>query len=147
LARHALAPTDLELEVTESVAMHNTEATIDLLDRLRRMGVTLALDDFGTGYSSLSYLKLLPIDRLKLDRSFVIDIQSNQDDAAICAATIAMAHKLSLKVVAEGVENDAQLAYLAQFGVDFVQGYFLSRPLPATEMEAFLRTQLAMASA
>jgi len=139
LARAGVAPTDFELEITESVAMDDPRATIELLDRLRAMGIELAIDDFGTGYSSLSYLKLLPIQWLKLDRSFVMDIEHDPNDAAICSATIALAHSLGLGVIAEGVETAAQRDYLARLGCDVLQGYFFSKPLPAAEAEAYLR--------
>jgi diguanylate cyclase (GGDEF)-like protein/PAS domain S-box-containing protein len=138
LAAHGLTGEDIELEITESLAMQDPAATIDILKALRGMGVLLAVDDFGTGYSSLSYLKLLPIHRLKLDRSFVRDIESDPNDAAICAATIALAHNLGLEVVAEGIETRPQHDYLRRLGCDFGQGYLFSRPLPAAAATAFV---------
>jgi EAL domain-containing protein (putative c-di-GMP-specific phosphodiesterase class I) len=132
-------PRVLELEITESAAMANPEAAILHLRRFREMGVELAIDDFGTGYSSLSYLKLFPVNRLKIDRSFVKDIESDSDDAAIAAATIALAHKLGKEVIAEGVETEGQLSFLKDQQCDIIQGYFFSRPLPAAELAMFLR--------
>ena len=129
----------LELEITESTAMDNPEAAILHLRRLREMGVELAIDDFGTGYSSLSYLKLFPVNRLKIDRSFVKDLETDSDDAAIAAATIALAHKLGKEVVAEGVETEGQLRFLKDQQCDIIQGYFFSRPLPAAELAKFFR--------
>ena len=134
-----LDPRDLELEVTESVAMSDQERCIEQLRALRELGVKLAIDDFGTGYSSLSYLKLLPVDTLKLDRSFVQDIESNHNDLAICDATIALAHKLGLQVVAEGVETQTQRELLVRHHCDALQGYFICRPLSHERALAFIR--------
>jgi predicted signal transduction protein with EAL and GGDEF domain len=146
LAAQGLAASALRLEITESVAMQRPEQTVALLRELRRLGVGLAIDDFGTGYSSLSYLKQLPLNCLKLDRSFVSDIESDANDAAICAATISLAHNLGLAVVAEGVETAAQLSFLRSLGCDGVQGYFFSKPLPAPECAAFIESWLAVAA-
>jgi len=129
LERFALPPALLELEITESAAMEDPEATIRNLRSLKDLGVRLAIDDFGTGYSSLAYLKLFPIDRLKLDRTFVKDIETDPNDAAIGAATIGLAHMLNLKLIAEGVETPAQQAFLQRLGCDALQGYLCSRPL------------------
>ena len=119
--------------------MDNPEITIVHLRNLREMGVELAIDDFGTGHSSLSYLKLFPVNRLKIDRSFVKDIETDSDDAAIAAATIALAHKLGKEVVAEGVETEGQLGFLRAQQCDIIQGYFFSRPLPAEKLAYFVR--------
>jgi EAL domain-containing protein (putative c-di-GMP-specific phosphodiesterase class I)/ActR/RegA family two-component response regulator len=121
----------LELEITESIIMQNPDEAAATLHKLKEMGISLAIDDFGTGYSSLSYLKRFPIDRLKIDQSFVRDITTDPDDAAIAMAVIAMAHSLNLKVVAEGVETEAQLSYLHRRQCDEFQGYFFSRPEPS----------------
>jgi len=133
----------LELEITESVAMDNPEETILHLRRFKEMGVELAIDDFGTGYSSLSYLKLYPVNRLKIDRSFVKDLETSPDDSAIAAATISLAHALGKKVVAEGVETEGQLKFLREQQCDIVQGYYYSRPQPAAEIAVFLRDNLS----
>ena len=129
----------LEFELTESMVMHDVENAIAMLRELRQTGITLALDDFGTGYSSLAYLKRFPIDTLKIDRSFVRDIDREADDAAIAHAVIAMAHSLGLQVTAEGVENDEQLALLRQYGCNDFQGFLFSRPVPAEEFTLFLQ--------
>jgi EAL domain-containing protein (putative c-di-GMP-specific phosphodiesterase class I) len=143
LACYELAPTDIELEITESTAMQNPELTISILNHFSDMGIVLAIDDFGTGYSSLAYLKHLPIHRLKLDRSFVKDIETDANDAAICSATVALGHNLGLEMVAEGVETTAQRDYLAQLGCDIMQGYLYSKPLPADKAIEYLRQQAA----
>ncbi len=134
-----LDPTKLIFEITESVAMQQPDETVRILDILHDMGICLAIDDFGTGYSSLSYLRMFPIDHLKLDRSFVREIGESADSAAICDATIGLAHSLGMRLVAEGVETESELAYLRARGCDFVQGYLFSRPVPADEVMAFVR--------
>ena len=141
---YELGAEELELEITESAAMEDPEATIAVLNQFRGMRIALAIDDFGTGYSSLAHLKRLPIQRLKLDRSFVRDIESDPNDAHICRATIALAHSLGLEVVAEGVETEAQLRYLTDLGCDVIQGYYYSRPMAARDAEAFLVQHLQM---
>jgi diguanylate cyclase (GGDEF)-like protein/PAS domain S-box-containing protein len=132
-------PTHLDLEITESYAMQNPEAAIQTLRELKAVGMGLSIDDFGVGYSSLSYLKRLPIDTLKIDRSFVRDITTDPDDAAIVTAVIAMARTLKLMVVAEGVETEAQRAFLAAQGCDRAQGFLWSRAVPPDECEKLLR--------
>ena len=124
-------PHSLELEFTESVIMDNVENTVEIFRKLKEMGIQLSIDDFGTGYSSLNYLKHFPVDRIKIDRSFVSDVYNNQSDAAIIEAIVSMAQSLSLRVVAEGVENSDQLHSLAQLGCDEVQGYYLAMPMHA----------------
>jgi len=128
----------MDPETTESSLMHNPEETALLLGELSRQGFQLSVDDFGTGYSSLAYLKRFPLHALKIDRSFVIDIETNRDSAAIAAAVIALAHSLNLKVVAEGVEQEGQMAYLRGQKCDMAQGYLYGRPMPAEEFIAFL---------
>lgn len=129
LSEYRMEPGGLKFEITESAAMDNPEQAIQQLHRLREVGIELAIDDFGTGYSSLAYLKQLPIQTLKLDRAFVGDIDRDENDAAISAATVALAHNLGLKVVAEGVETAAQRDFLVAHGCDYLQGYLFSRPL------------------
>jgi diguanylate cyclase (GGDEF)-like protein/PAS domain S-box-containing protein len=130
----------LEIELTESLLLEATDSTREQLLGLKALGLTLAMDDFGTGYSSLSYLKKYPIDVLKIDRSFIRDIPHNQDDMEITSAVIAMAHKLKLKVVAEGVETAAQLSFLRRQHCDTGQGYLFDRPLPVAELIQRLRS-------
>ena len=131
LAAAGLPAEALELEVTESILMSDAEGTATTLNELSAMGVTLAIDDFGTGYSSLAYLKRFPVDTLKVDRSFVHNIGTDEEDAAICSAIIGLAHSLHLEVVAEGVETQEQCDWLAGAGCHYVQGYFTGRPEPA----------------
>ena len=139
LADSGLDPASLELEVTESFVMHDAERINVAMQSLKALGVDIAVDDFGTGYSSLSYLKRFPVDRLKVDKSFVRDIDSDPDDAAIVRAIITLGHALNLRVVAEGVETAAHLDYLKLHGCDEVQGYYFSRPVPASHLEILLR--------
>ena len=144
LQRSRLDPWYLQLELTESVMMQDSEATIAILKRFKDMGIRISIDDFGTGYSSLSYLKRFPVDSVKIDRSFIKDITINPDDAAIAAAVIAMAHSLKLTVVAEGVETLEQLELLQSLQCDEMQGYFISPPVPAEDfIEIVRQTQLA----
>jgi diguanylate cyclase (GGDEF)-like protein len=140
LADAKLSPRHLTLEITESVIMEHARETVAVLRQLKEIGVNLAIDDFGTGYSSLSYLKRFPVDTLKIDYSFTRDITQNADGASIVSGIIALAHSLRLKVVAEGVETEAQRAFLIREGCDYIQGYYLSEPKPADE---FQRTVLA----
>ena len=133
-------PLHLKLELTESLLVGNISDIIEKMVRLKSQGIGFSLDDFGTGYSSLSYLSRLPLDQLKIDRSFVSDALTNPDDAAIARTIIALAHSLRLGVIAEGVETDAQREFLAGAGCHAYQGYFFGRPLPVAEFEAFVRS-------
>ena len=139
LDESGLPPHLLELELTESILIQNTESVIACLHRLKQMGVKLSIDDFGTGYSSLSYLKRFDIDKLKIDQSFVRDLETDPDDAAIVRAIVQMAHSLNLKTIAEGVETLAMATRLKAYGCDDAQGYLYSRPVSAAEATAFLR--------
>ncbi|GGY56369.1 EAL domain-containing protein [Pseudoduganella albidiflava] len=146
LREHDIPPELLELELTESSLMSNAEETITMLQNLKELGIKISIDDFGTGYSSLAYLKRFPIDKLKIDIAFVREVTSNPDDAAIVLAIINMAHSMKLKVIAEGVEKDAQLAYLRRHDCDEMQGYFFSRPVPADDFELMLREKRHLAA-
>lgn len=129
---------NLELELTESMIMEYAGESIEELHALSALGVQLSIDDFGTGYSSLSYLKKFPLNKLKIDRSFVADLGFDADDAAIVEATIVLGHALNLTVIAEGVETSQQLQFLKNKGCDEMQGYYFSRPVPAEEFEKLL---------
>ena len=142
LKETGLAPQWLELELTEGVFLHNMQHATAMLTKLRESGVVISIDDFGTGYSSLSKLRRLPIDTIKIDRSFVQNVTMDQDDASIVTAIIALAHKLSLNVIAEGVETQAQLDFLQALGCNQWQGYLCSKALPAEGFEALLLNQL-----
>lgn len=136
-----LDPAYLELEVTESAVMDDPEVALEQMHRLRELGIRLAIDDFGTGYSSLSYLKRIPVDYVKIDQAFIRGLGEGSEDAAITRAIIAMAHGLSLKVVAEGVERQDQLEFLRAERCDEVQGYLISRPVEADSLAGLLREQ------
>jgi diguanylate cyclase (GGDEF)-like protein/PAS domain S-box-containing protein len=138
LEESGIKPSLLELELTESILISNIESVLATVKRLKALGVKLSIDDFGTGYSSLSYLKRFEVDRLKIDQSFVRDLASNAEDAAIVHAIIRMAHSLGLTTIAEGVEDAAALARLRVFGCDLAQGYFFARPMPAEELMSYL---------
>jgi EAL domain-containing protein (putative c-di-GMP-specific phosphodiesterase class I) len=138
-----LEPRHLEIELTESCVMSNPEESISVLEALSRMGVLVSVDDFGTGYSSMSYLRRFPIDKLKIDKTFVAEMDTRADDASIVQAIVSLAHGLQLKVVAEGVETQAQLEALRTLGCDQYQGYYCSPALPPAEFEQLIRTQLA----
>ena len=139
MARHALPPGVLELELTESVIMENADRAIDTMHRIAGLGVCLSVDDFGTGYSSLAYLKRLPIDRLKIDRSFVMDLPNDRDAASICSSIIGLAHSLGLRTVGEGVETQAQWHWLTAHGCDEMQGYLMARPAPFEQILKLLQ--------
>ncbi|WP_272227339.1 EAL domain-containing protein [Methylophilus methylotrophus] len=139
LEKTGLNPQLLELELTESILLEDIDHLLAQLDGLKKLGVKLAIDDFGTGYSSLAYLKKFNIDRLKIDQSFVRDINTDPNDAAIVRAIVQMAHTLNLEVIAEGVEDEAMLKHLRESGCDEVQGYLFSKPLPADAFEAFIK--------
>lgn len=138
LRETGLAPSYLELEITESLLMQNNRATVDALDWLRELGVQVSVDDFGTGYSSLNYLKQLPVDTLKIDRSFIDDIPNNADDIAITKSVISLGHHLNLRIIAEGVETAAQADFLLMHGCDEAQGYYFGKPVPPEEFEKML---------
>ena len=128
----------LELELTEGMLMQDAQTTIQILRKLKNAGIHLSIDDFGTGYSSLSYLKRFPINTLKIDQSFVRDVTTNPEDAAIATSIILMGHSLKLNVIAEGVETDSQLSFLKILQCNEVQGYLISPPVPPAKAEAFL---------
>ncbi len=136
--QYGIKPQQLELEITESLLMRNVDDTTRALNRLRAAGLTLSIDDFGTGYSSLGHLRQLPVDAVKIDRSFVKDLHTGGDDAKICAAIIAMARELNLKVIAEGVEHQEQLNFLREHRCDEAQGYLISRPIAVADLENLL---------
>lgn len=139
LERTGADPRKLKLELTESMLLTEAEETIAKMTALKAKGIGFALDDFGTGYSSLSYLKRLPLEKLKIDRSFVRDVLTDPNDAAIAKTIVALAKSLGLAVIAEGVETEAQREFLAQHGCPAYQGYLYSRPLPLREFEAFVK--------
>lgn len=140
MALHGIAENELELEITETDAMTDAEHATQVMRAIGELGVSLAIDDFGTGYSSLTYLKRFPIQTLKLDRSFVRDIGRDENDTAICKASISLAHTLGLRVVAEGIETEKQREFLVEHRCDTLQGYLFSPPMPADELNDLLRS-------
>ena len=145
LRETGLDPRRLELEITESTVMHNPERAVEVMQQLKRLGVRVAIDDFGTGYSSLSYLKRFPLSSVKIDRSFVLDLPGDKDDAAITQAVIAMAHSLRLRVVAEGVETAEQYRFLEEHQCDEMQGYYFSKPVDGLTIARLLAGRNAAA--
>jgi EAL domain-containing protein (putative c-di-GMP-specific phosphodiesterase class I) len=139
LERHQLPANSLTLEITETTAMRDADASMKVLQQLSDMGVDLSIDDFGTGYSSLMYLKRLPANELKIDRGFVRDLEHDGDDAAIVSAIVALGQALGLRIVAEGVETDKQQDFLTRLGCNSLQGYLLGLPLPAEGFMANIR--------
>jgi EAL domain-containing protein (putative c-di-GMP-specific phosphodiesterase class I) len=140
LLDHDLEPHYLEIELTETTVMDHADTSVHILEELSRMGVIVSIDDFGTGYSSMSYLRRFPIDKLKIDRSFINDLTTNDDAAAIVKAIISLAHSLRLKVVAEGVETAEQLQQLSKLGCDQFQGFYRSAAVPPADIESFVRS-------
>lgn len=143
MEQHGMDPAHLELELTESMLMQDARGAVQVLTELSNLGIKLAIDDFGTGYSSLSYLKQFPVDKLKLDQSFVRHMTSDHNDAVIARATINLGHSLNLEVIAEGVETEEQYEYLRAEGCDVIQGYLFGRPVPADTFAAMLRAEAA----
>ena len=137
-------PRNLELEITESMIMHDIGRSVEIMRDFSKMGGTVAIDDFGTGYSSLAYLKKLPLDRLKIDRSFITDIDSDAKNEGLAKTIITMGHGLGLEVIAEGVETGAQLAKLRELGCDLVQGYYYAKPLPADDLTELLNRSITL---
>lgn len=139
LERNNTSAVNFEIEMTERTVMNSASETVSKLVRLKQMGFKLSIDDFGTGYSSLSYLVRFPLDILKIDRSFIQHICSLDDKQAVVDAIIQMAHRLKMKVVAEGVESAQQVELLKEMGCDYIQGYYYSKPLPITELIDFIQ--------
>jgi diguanylate cyclase len=139
LEKYRLDPAFLEVEITESALMSDPEESVSILRKLSEMGVLVSVDDFGTGYSSMSYLQRFPIDKLKIDRTFISDVTSSNDDASIVSAIVSLGHTLKLKVIAEGVETPEQLEFLQMLGCDQYQGYHFSKPMPASEFAELIR--------
>jgi EAL domain-containing protein (putative c-di-GMP-specific phosphodiesterase class I) len=135
LAHYEIPGNRLKLEITESLLLEEIDETVGRLQELKKLGITLSLDDFGTGYSSLTYLKRLPLDQLKIDRSFVTDVLTDPNDAAIARTVIALGQTFGLTVIAEGVETEAQRDFLVDSGCVTFQGYLYGRPVPATALK------------
>jgi len=134
LETYGIKPGYLEFELTESILMDDSALVIDKVNQLNNLGIHIAIDDFGTGFSSMSYLKSFPINKLKIDKSFISELPQSSEDMAITRAIIAMAHGMNIKVVAEGVEHDDQVDYLCEHDCDIFQGYYYARPMPLDEL-------------
>jgi EAL domain-containing protein (putative c-di-GMP-specific phosphodiesterase class I) len=144
LARTGLNPTSLELEVTEDILLHDEQGALNTFLKIQALGVRIVFDDFGTCFASLSYLKKFPLDGLKIDRSFVLGLLANPDDAAIVSSTVGLSKQLGLTVIAEGIENRATADFLVRMGCEEGQGYFFGRPMPAADFESkFLKIEVA----
>lgn len=141
MSRHGIPAGSIELELTESMLMDDPLQTIEVLHAIKKLGVNLSLDDFGTGYSSFGYLSRFPIDALKIDQSFVRDITADPESGLIAVSIVELAHRMKLKVVAEGIETVVQRDYLQACHCDEMQGYLFSRPLPAEDFEILLQRQ------
>ncbi|MDH4101460.1 MAG: GGDEF domain-containing phosphodiesterase, partial [Nitrospirota bacterium] len=139
LAKWHVFPSVLEMEITESLMMENPERTLNILKKINDLGIPLSLDDFGTGFSSLAYLKRLPVSQLKIDKSFVSDMETNENDRMIVKSIIGLSHDLNFKVVAEGVENESEIQLLREMGCDIVQGYHVSKPVPPDQLRQWLK--------
>ena len=139
MREHGVLAEQLEFELTESAVMGDAEHSVDMLARLKRLGIRVSVDDFGTGYSSLAYLRRFPLDAVKIDGAFIRDVTTDADDAAITLAIIGMAHRLNLQVIAECVETGEQLEFLRANGCDQAQGYYIARPMPVQELELLWR--------
>ncbi|MBV1880219.1 MAG: EAL domain-containing protein [Pseudomonadales bacterium] len=146
LQEYGLRPSSLALEVTESAIMHDMTRALHILNILSAVGIKLSIDDYGTGYSSLSYLKKLPVSELKIDKAFVLNLADSDEDKILVRSTIELAHNLGLKVIAEGVEDQVTVDLLTEYGCDTLQGYFICRPVPASEIEAFLASEASSES-
>ncbi len=140
LQANGINPANLELEITEGILMQNIDRAVQILDRLKDQGIHIAIDDFGTGYSSLAYLKNFPVDHLKIDRTFIMNLEQNRKDAAIVDTVLLLAHELEMTVIAEGTETAGQVEYLRRRNCSVVQGYYYYRPLEAEEAERLLRS-------
>ena len=143
LERHSLDGDSIEIEVTENVLMHDTEAIIETLSEIKRLGIRVALDDFGTGYSSLSYLTSFQVDTIKIDRSFVMGCSGNEKNRVIIKAIIAMGHSLGMRIIAEGIESAEHFRLLKEYGCDECQGYYFSPPVPAAKFEQLLQDKVS----
>ncbi|MCW8909661.1 MAG: EAL domain-containing protein, partial [Gammaproteobacteria bacterium] len=142
ISKNNILASDIELEITESALMSDLSRARQILDQLHELGFKISIDDFGTGFSSLAYLKQLPVDVLKIDRSFVEDMKNNKSDAAIVNTIIQLAHSLNCKVVAEGIEDAETYDLLKELNNDIAQGYLISRPIPANDLEQWLETSV-----